>query len=618
MNYNTDAGYRILKSGGNRFDSFFPVVEKRQTFLIKRNGDLEDSIDLIKDTARRYKFQTAKIAKVLKGDSLKNTCENIWTFCYSYIQYKLDETGTEQIRKPARVWHDRITGVDCDCFSVFISSILLNLNIPHYFKITDYGRGFQHIYIVVPKDGKSKSNCYIIDAVLGKFDFEKTPIINSRFIFMNIELLGAPESADDDKAILQKNIMAMKANPQLFEDSFDVPLFIQNGQKVLAVWDNVPARLQALEEIGGSLDGVEDDYFIDDEGLGSIKTLFQKAGAAIKKAIPKPNQRNPAKPKANVKTFFKNLGTKIKTVATKALDKNGDGKVNFKDVAHAVTRFNPVTVVMRNGFLLFLKIKGIKKKLNRLYTDPSKKQYVDKLEKWYYGLGGKPEKLREASNLNGLEGCINGLGELGEPVTATIIATATPLILGFLGLMKEAGIIGKTPESAEELQSWDANEGEAVDESTTTQWNESYKGEKENALPIEETNEPSGNSTGAGTGTGKFSFMENPALVLGAVLLLLFFIMKAGSGKSNGLNGLDGTRKRRKKRRKALGTIEDSNEDEDDGLGGTKKRKKKTPAKKTPAKKATAKKAPAKKATAKKTTAKKAPAKKESGNFKLM
>lgn len=614
--YDTDAGYRVLKQGGEKYDKYFPKIHTPENILIKRSGDLEDSIKLIQDTARSCTYQTAHIAKVLKGANLESTCENIWKFCYSFIQYKLDEPGKEQVRKPARAWHDRHEGIDCDCFSVFISSILLNLNIAHYFKITDYGRGYQHIYVVVPKFGQSKEDVYIIDAVLPKFNFEKTPIVNSRFIFMQVQLLGNP-GIDTEKELLQQNVAAMQANPQLFQEHFDVPAFLQISKVVLENWEDVAKRNELLSRVSGGLSGFEDDSDLDDLGVVIVKNA--------KKGNPAPNQRTVTAPaQKNVKTFFSNLKDKLKVK-----DTNGDGKTNGKDVAHAFTRILPITVVMRNSFLLFLSIKGIRKLLNRLYSDPSKKDAVAKLEKWYYSTGGKPEKLREVANkpVNGFEG-------LGEPITiSAALVTAAPMVIAFLKLLSDAGILTKQPpKNPEDLKQWlvenniglnsdDAGSEGVEDTSRKTNTDVVIPVTNEDAPPQEQPQ------------TGKFisTITENPMLVLGIVLVLLFIMFKKGSGpvkRGNGgfggLDGLDGVKKRRKRRKKPLGEVgePDSTELEDDGLGATKKRKAK---RKTTAKKAATTSKPKTKAatTARGTTAKrkakaKPKTKTDSDPFKLM
>lgn len=117
------------------------------------------------------KWQTKALAKQLKADTLYATCRNIWEFVYNNIRYHKDDEGIEQIRSPARAWHDRERGVDCDCYTVFISTILTNLHIPHRLRITKYKQDyFQHIYPVVP----TKGGGYItIDCVVDSFNYEE-------------------------------------------------------------------------------------------------------------------------------------------------------------------------------------------------------------------------------------------------------------------------------------------------------------------------------------------------------------------------------------------------------------------------------------------------------------
>ena len=116
--------------------------------------------------------QTKAIAQVLKGNDTYSTASNIWKFAYHYIQYKEDENGKEQLREPNRSWADRESGIDCDCYSILISSILTNLGIDHKYRITKYNGNdyYQHVYVVIKqKNGKE----IIIDPVVNSFDYQK-------------------------------------------------------------------------------------------------------------------------------------------------------------------------------------------------------------------------------------------------------------------------------------------------------------------------------------------------------------------------------------------------------------------------------------------------------------
>jgi len=156
---------------GHAFDKLFPKSIK-QDKVIRPEGKarLHHTINLINQVVRDTKGDTALLAKTLKGKTLEDTCENIWNFVYHHIQYARDKAGVEQVRRPSRTWADRKKGVDCDCYTVFISSILSNLNIPHKVRITKYGgkSHFQHIYPIVP----SKAGYLTLDCVTDRFNYE--------------------------------------------------------------------------------------------------------------------------------------------------------------------------------------------------------------------------------------------------------------------------------------------------------------------------------------------------------------------------------------------------------------------------------------------------------------
>ncbi len=165
----------------HKYDGYFPKPTHTDPLLAENgtnNHTIEEFIPMI---VKNYSYQTEKIADVLKRDTLEETCRAIFDFVYSNIQYKPDSPFEEQIRQPARSWADRISGVDCDCYTTFISSILTNLRIPHYIRMAAYSasRGYQHIYVIVPKNPEipTNTNYFTIDPVLDRFNDEKKPIL---------------------------------------------------------------------------------------------------------------------------------------------------------------------------------------------------------------------------------------------------------------------------------------------------------------------------------------------------------------------------------------------------------------------------------------------------------
>jgi hypothetical protein len=177
------AAKRNIKPG-REYDYMFPApMNKDKT--VKENATLEDTIAFIHKVVGKTLDQTRGIAPRLAGRTLRETCSNIWHFVYENVAYKKDDDGLEQIRSPRRTWKDRKSGVDCDCYSTFISSILTNLRIPHKLRITKYDRDhFQHIYPVVMDGGR----LIAIDCVTDQFDYE-VPYSEKKDITMDLQYL---------------------------------------------------------------------------------------------------------------------------------------------------------------------------------------------------------------------------------------------------------------------------------------------------------------------------------------------------------------------------------------------------------------------------------------------
>lgn len=178
---------RHIRSG-TEFNNLFPKANVGNR-TIRRLATVSDTVAFIPKVVRDTLSQTSGLARRLKGKSLYDTCKNIWHFVYQHIRYQKDQQGYEQVRSPARVWHDRETGVDCDCYSVFISSILTNLEIPHILRITKYAQNyFQHIYPVVPHG----SRLITMDCVTDQFDYE-VPYSEKKDFPMDLQYLDGLE-----------------------------------------------------------------------------------------------------------------------------------------------------------------------------------------------------------------------------------------------------------------------------------------------------------------------------------------------------------------------------------------------------------------------------------------
>ena len=179
---------------GKEYEGFFPVANLTDE-TVKKGASVSDTVKFIPKVVRETLPQTKEIAETLRGNTLSETCNNIWKFVYDHINYHKDEDGIEQIRSPARTWHDRQRGVDCDCYTVFISSILSNLKIPHTLRIAKYRKDyFQHIYPIVRK-GNGK---YItIDCVVEHFNYEE-PYTEIKDTTMDLQYLSGTENTETE------------------------------------------------------------------------------------------------------------------------------------------------------------------------------------------------------------------------------------------------------------------------------------------------------------------------------------------------------------------------------------------------------------------------------------
>ena len=161
---------RNIKSG-KEYNHLFPPSDGSYEY-VTMNGTVRRTVTEMEKFVKNTASDTAKLAPYLKGKDLRTTCENIWNFIYQHIQYKLDKDGVEELRRPRRSWADRFTGVDCDCMSIFASSVLTNLGIDHKFRITAYSGDWQHVYVIVPLP-ENKDKYWVIDPVLNEFNYQK-------------------------------------------------------------------------------------------------------------------------------------------------------------------------------------------------------------------------------------------------------------------------------------------------------------------------------------------------------------------------------------------------------------------------------------------------------------
>ncbi len=399
---------------GKQFETFFPKPVNTDPIL-KKDGSVKDTVSFCEDIVKKTLGDTKQIAQYLKRPQLKDTCKAIFDFFYQHYQYQLDKTGVEQLRRPARAWQDRGNsnggGVDCDCFSISVSSILINLGIPHSFRIVKmYGRDFyQHIYVVVPKfkgaDMKIRCNYYVIDPVLDKFDHEAPDITKKTDKPMTMPIqylngvgeaytprlgkefdgLGSGLGCASGDGLYRDFLKRQKMHlintrnhiakyPHKVSRVYRPSTLRGMYDTLIGAWDDDTKRDAVLEHLSGIEDealqpefrGLGSVIHSDDAGLwsvvnGDLAGLGKaKAKASGKKAGVFTKIKNATKKVAAVtKTAVKKTGAAVKTVAKKtgAVAKIVAKKAVTvaKKVGAAVVKYNPVSLTARLGFLLAMK-----------------------------------------------------------------------------------------------------------------------------------------------------------------------------------------------------------------------------------------------------------------------
>ncbi|MCG8883161.1 hypothetical protein G1L02_08310 [Tenacibaculum finnmarkense] len=180
--------YRNIKSG-QQYAHLMPYSNCSSTKLT--TGDTKAAIDNMAIWSKKYQNHTKNIAVTFAGKSTKLTAISIHSFLYHHFQYKIDGLNQE-LRSPACSWASRQNGIDCKSYSIFASTILLNLGIHHFLRRIKQSAtaGYSHVYVIVPKNQKNpknlKSGYYTIDGTLA--GTKEPDFYQKSDVFMQAEL----------------------------------------------------------------------------------------------------------------------------------------------------------------------------------------------------------------------------------------------------------------------------------------------------------------------------------------------------------------------------------------------------------------------------------------------
>ena len=563
------SGYRAIKDG-SRYNSYFPPPDERDRVIIK-DGEVTDTVELMEKVVWKYLDDTKRIAPLLRRPSTHETCKAIWEFIYGYVQYKLDKRGLEQLRRPARSWAERATGVDCDCMSIFTSSILTNLKIPHSFRITKYSQdSWQHVYVIVPIAGAN--NYCVIDAVVSEFNYEKKYTdkmdYNMNLKGINVAVLSGVSGNDHYEAVMATSLSGIGLGATTNQSDLD------------KLYQNLVATRNAVAQNPSLVSTVDDpqalikmldyaiQYWYTDKRNEALDILAKnEAQLNLQNGVNTMNGLNYdpddlALSGINVKGFFTNIKKTVKTVGQKV---GQAAKVAVK----AVVKYNPLSIAARGGFLLAMKLNlgKMASKLKWAYgtqqqaaaknvsagTWQKSKDALVKVEKLFADkLQGSRDALKNAI-LKGRAGNLSGYveeqmsGYLGDPASATVIAAAAPVIIATIKILKESGLIGKdenldmntltsevssdpgAADAAAEFQQTDPNAIEKMALTTPTETS---------LAPASTSNDPS--ATPKASGGGIMNFIKTnpvPAVIGGGLLAFGIYQLVKPKKKATGLSG---------------------------------------------------------------------------------
>lgn len=396
---------------GRQFDKYFEPAIGGVVNLGKK--PVEFTVAAMHKITLATLDHTKKIARVLEGKTVLETASNVWHFYHDYVAYKEDDKLFEQLRNPRRLWQDRHTGVDCDCFSISIKQILINLGIESLTRLAEYdNKGYyQHVYIVIPQPNGE----IIIDPVWHRFNEQKKYTKKQDFMINHQYLngIGATGSAplfgeefstpvlnglglgnvnsnpldvlnEATRAHLKNTFDALAIDGKAYKSTVDVDGLKAQIAYALQNWDNPIARAAVLEELE-EMDELAETapvkanptgHFTTSSASAKVRTLQERrkknprlVPATIRRGTlpgsispnrPKTTNRkcdcNPSLAGLNGKSGF---WSKVKNAGGKVVDKIKEtgGKVvdKIKEVGGEILEHNPISFAIRKALIFAFK-----------------------------------------------------------------------------------------------------------------------------------------------------------------------------------------------------------------------------------------------------------------------
>ena len=498
---------RNIKSGAE-YEHLFPKPEG-EDIMVKQDATVADTIEFIPQAVRDTLEDTKLIALALKGKTLYETCANIWNFVYTHIPYKKDEDGKEQIRRPARAWHDRNVpgkdgkaGCDCDCYTTFISSVLTNLQIPHSLRMCKYwytdGR-YTHIYPIVKKENGTHIT---IDCVVNSFNHEE-PFTEKYDKPMELHYLNGIEFADTEYDFSELTGDGLGELGKGGKGKAKVQAVFNKAGKVLKKGLNIVNKANPATVLlrNGLLASMKLNVF---QVAEKIKYAYLPEGEAQKRGLNMDRWRKIKKVQEKLDKIFYGAGGNPKNLRTAILTGKGNANKEVSGLGNAFDESSPLSVILGE------------------------------------------EMYNSEMNAEGMQG-------LGEPVTAAALASASAAVAAIAAILKNIGDVKQKLLPGKKDSTTDAETDKEIENLPVPVTDDSSKTSSDTSVTT--TPDDSGGSNAktsdAGSDDTKEGFWDKnkkwivPTGIGVGVLGLIYAATRKKEEPKQQLHGLEGHKKHR-------------------------------------------------------------------------
>lgn len=317
--------------------------------LLNKDGTTRDIVKEVLQVYADSRNQLQQFAPFLKGDTLLETCSNIWHFWKENVKYKIDPEGVQWIKTPDAFW-DSDFG-DCKSFAIAVAASLHALDIKGAFRFVSFGNNTTqptHVFVVV----KDKGQEIIIDCVWNKFnetkpwaakwDYNMTSIYEISGVGATIEttngrgnLMITPDSIDG----MSNEMLDLLAHKQLLELQQQIVVL----EKGIGSPHDMAYEIEIIA-VNNAIAEYNKIHGITDPNFRQLKiTSFGKVGMPLKR-VPQVNPANLVEGIGNAK---KRQARQLK----RAEKKNKAGKAVNKHQAKLLTAAGETVVKKKKGFL---------------------------------------------------------------------------------------------------------------------------------------------------------------------------------------------------------------------------------------------------------------------------